>query len=319
MKRKSIALRIVIILIIAAAAYLFAAQKKYYALIVAFCGIYTIAITGLDILFGYTGQISFGHAGFFAIGAYTSALLSTKMGITPVISITCGILLSIIAGVLLAFPASKLVKHFLSLLTIAFGQIIYLILNSARDFTGGGSGIRKIPDIDFGFYKVGSNLEYAVLIWLVVLLVFFIKRNIVKSSIGYAFLGIKENPIAANGLGINTRKYKVMSFAISAAFTGLAGGLYAHLVSFISPDTFNSSQSTLFMTMLLFGGTCSYAGPILGAIVLIIIREYLQSFSNYQTLIYGVFLLLVLFYFPNGVVGLFKKAVKAFEARKNHE
>ena len=303
----------------AAGTYIIAAQKKYYALIVAFCGIYTIAISGLDILFGYTGQISFGHAGFFAAGAYTSAMLSTKMGITPAVSILCGAALSVILGILVAFPASKLVKHFLSLLTIAFGQVVYLILNSARDFTGGGSGIRKIPDIDLGLCMIDTNLKYAVFIWVFVMVIFAVKTNIVNSSIGYAFLAVKENPVAANGLGINTRKYKVMAFAVSAAFTGLAGGFYAHLVSFISPDTFNSAQSMLFMTMLLFGGTCSCLGSLLGSIVLIIIRECLQGFSQYQTLIYGIFLLLVIFYFPNGVAGMFRKAAAAWNTRHKHE
>ncbi len=312
-------LRAGLIILLTVGTYIFAAQKKYYALIVAFCGIYTIAISGLDILFGYTGQISFGHAGFFAAGAYTSAILATKMAVTPVMSILCGIVLSVLLGVLVAFPASKLVKHFLSLLTIAFGQVVYLILNSARDFTGGGSGIRKIPDISLGFCMIDTNLKYAVFIWLVVMVIFAVKNNIVNSSIGYAFRAIKENSVAANGLGINTRKYKVMAFALSAGFTGLAGGLYAHLVSFISPDTFNSAQSMLFMTMLLFGGTCSCLGSMLGSIVLIIIREYLQSFSNYQTLIYGIFLLLVIFYFPNGAAGIFRKAADTWRTKGNHE
>lgn len=302
-------IKIALVVALACVALYISSQKSYYALIVAYCGIYAIGISGLDVLFGYTGQISFGHAAFFAIGAYTSAILSVSHGVTPVVSIILGIILSVLAGFLISFPASRLVKHFLSLLTIAFGQIVYLILNSAKELTGGGTGIRSIPNIELGFVTIHSNLQYAISIWILVAVAFLIKRNIIKSRVGYAFLAIKESSTAANGLGINTRNYKMMAFAISAAYMGLAGGLYAHLVGFISPDTFNSTQSTLFMTMLLFGGICTFVGPILGSVVLIIVRECLQSFSNYQTLIYGIFLLGVLFYFPNGVVGVYKKVM----------
>lgn len=301
--------RIAAILAVAGLALYMASSKSYYALIISYCGIYAIGISGLDILFGYTGQISFGHAGFFAIGAYTSAILSTSHGVTPVLSILIGVVLAVIIGYVIAIPASRLVKHFLALLTTAFGQIIFLIVNSASKLTGGGTGIRGIPDINLGFITVHSNIQYAILIWLLVVVAFVVKRNIIKSRVGYAFLAIKENSIAANGLGINTRYYKMLAFALSAAYMGLAGGLYAHLVGFISPDTFSSAQSTLFMTMLLFGGICTFVGPLVGSVVLIIIKEYLQALSNYQTLIYGLFLLAVLFFFPNGIVGVYKKVV----------
>ena len=309
-------IRIAIILALICLVLYISSKKSYYAMIAAFCGIYAIGITGLDILFGYTGQISFGHAGFFAIGAYTSAILSTRYGVTPVLATIIGVVMAVLAGFIIAFPATRLVKHFLSLLTIAFGQIVFLFLNSASKFTGGGTGIGGIPDINLGFIKINSNMKYAVYTWVLVAVMFVIKRNIIKSRVGYAFLAIKENSTAANGLGIDTKKYKMMAFSISAAYMGLAGGLYAHLMGFISPDTFNATQSTLFMTMLLFGGICTFVGPILGSIVLIIIRELLQRFSNYQTLIYGIFLLAILFYFPNGVVGIYKKVINRITAMK---
>lgn len=304
--------KIILIISIISFVLFIISQKKYYALIFSLCGVYSIAITGLDILFGYSGQISFGHAAFFAVGAYTSAIISTRYSISPIITMIFGVLLSVLIGLLIAIPASKLVKHFLSLITIAFGQIVYLILNTSREITGGGTGITRIPDIDLLIFKIDENIEYAIFVWLIVLLVFLLKKRIVESKIGLAFLAIKENTIAASGLGINVRKYKIMAFAISAGIAGLAGALYSHLMGFISPDTFNSAQSTLFLTMLLFGGTCSYLGPIVGSIVLIFIREFLQEFSRFQTLIYGVFLLIVLFYFPNGIVSLIKKINNTF-------
>ena len=301
----AIAKFVVIALLIAAAA-LFATRKRYYALIIGYCGVYAIGITGLDLLFGYTGQISFGHAGFFGIGAYTSALLSKKLAIHPLITILIGIILASIIGMIIAVPATKLVKHFLSLLTIAFGQIIYLIISSAYEITGGSSGLGSIPDINLGFIKIDTNIKYAVFIWIIAAITFVIKNNIVNSRVGYAFLAVKENTVAANGLGVNTRRYKMLAFVLSAAFMALAGGLYAHMVGFIGPDSFNAATSQLFMVMLLFGGICTLEGPIIGAVLLILVRELLQAFANFQVLIYAIFLIAVLFFFPSGLVGLFK-------------
>ncbi len=301
-------IRIAVILLVAAAAYFYATQKRYNAMIVAYCGIYAIGITGLDLLFGYTGQISFGHAGFFAIGAYTSALLCKHFHMHPILTMIIGMVFAVIIGLVIALPATKLVKHFLSLLTIAFGQIIYLIICSSYDLTGGTTGTAVVSKIPLGFTVVDTKIEFAVFIWAIAILSFIVKNNIVKSRVGYAFLAVKENTVAANGLGVNTRKYKMMAFALSAAYMALAGGLYAHMVGFVGPDSFSAATSQLFMVMLLFGGTCTLAGPIIGAVFLIIVREVLQAFSNYQVLIYGIFLLAVLFFFPSGIVGLFKKA-----------
>jgi len=298
------------ILIVAIAMAIFG-QKTYYSLIIALFGIYSIVATGLDVLFGYTGQISLGHAGLFAIGAYSTSLLTMKAGLPTLLALLLGTIITTVVGILIAIPASKLVKHFLSLLMIAFGQIVYLIINSWMDFTGGSLGIMYIPNLDLFGFIIDTNLKNAIVIWVLLCIVIIIKHRIVNSRVGNAFIAIRENPIAARGLGIDVRKYKVMAFAISAAMTGFAGGLYAFLRGFISPETFNGTQSTLFMTMLLFGGITTTAGPIIGASVLLLVKEVFQSFSNWQGLIYAIFMLIVLFFFPRGVVGLFDD-IKAF-------
>lgn len=290
-----------------AVAVLLFGQKSYYALILALFGIYAIVATSLDVLFGYTGQISLGHAGLFAIGAYSSALLTMKLGVPTMLSLILSSGITALAGCLIAIPASKLVKHFLSLLMIAFGQIIYLIINSWTEVTGGSLGIMNIPYLNLFGYQINTNLKGVIVIWAVLGLVLVIKNRIVHSRIGNAFIAIRENTVAARGLGINVQKYKVLAFAISAAMTGLAGGLYAFLRGFISPETFNSTQSVLFMTMLLFGGITTLAGPVIGAIVLLLFKEVFQVFSSYQGLIYALFMLLVLFFFPQGLIGLCRK------------
>lgn len=293
-----------ILLAAVAIACAFMLRERYLSLVLCFICINIIAVTGLDVLFGYTGQVSFGHAAFYAIGAYGSTLLAVNYGLPPALTILIGSLLSMVIGIIIAFPAAKLVKHFLSLLTIAFGQMVFMFVSVTDSLTNGYSGIINIPPVKLFGYTFTSNQSNFFLLLALVILVLIAKNRLVKSRIGRAFIAIRENPHAANGMGINVRYYKIMAFAISAFLTGLAGGLYSHLVHFISPDTFMITQSQLFMTMLLFGGIGSLAGPVIGSSILVIITETMQSFARYQMLIYAIFILVVLFYLPNGVVGI---------------
>lgn len=288
-------------------------QRTYYALIIALFGVYAIVAISLDILFGYTGQISLGHAGLFAVGAYVAALFTMRLGIPSLISLILGAVVTMLVGFVVAIPASKLVKHFLSLLTIAFGQMIYLVVNTWTPVTGGSLGIGEIPYLNLCGWVLNSNLENSIFIWILVAVVIVVKKRIVDSRTGRAFIAIRENPVAARGLGIDVRKYKIMAFAISAFMAGLAGGLYAFLRGFISAEAFNGTQSTLFMTMLLFGGLTTTVGPAIGAAVLLLVREIFQGLAAYQGLVYALFILLILFFLPNGVVGLYfniKNAIK---------
>lgn len=286
-------------------------QERYLAMILDFICIYTIAVTGLDLLFGYTGQVSFGQAGFYAIGAYTSALLSKNLGMPPILTIFIGAILATVFGIIVAFPASRLVKHFLSLLTIAFGMMVYTFVNSSP-LTNGASGITKIPKVVIFGIELGNYQKYFWLVVVLMVIMLIVKKNIIDSRIGRAFIAIRENPHAAAGMGINVAKYKIMAFAISAFMAGLAGALYAHMVRFISPDTFTKDQSNMFMTMLLFGGIATIPGSLIGAAAITVMIELLQGFASYQTLIYAALILIVLFLLPNGTVGLAAKIQSAF-------
>lgn len=290
--------------------------ETYIALMFCRFGIYAIAVSGLDILFGYTGQISFGHAAFFAVGAYTSAYFAINLGWNPIFTILIGAVFSMIVGAVIAIPATKLVKHFLSLLTIAFGQLVYTFANSTRAITGGASGLKDIPSITIFGFSFDNYSKSFILIFVLTVLLMLVKHNIVRSRVGRAFIAIRENTQAAYSSGINVRMYKTLAFVISSAYAGIAGGLYAHLINFISPDTFSSTQSTLFMTMLLFGGMASLAGPVVGSVVLLIIKEFLQSFSTYQMLVYALLILVVLFLLPNGISGAFTGLAAKFKTLK---
>ncbi len=291
-------------------------RERYLALILCFICINSIAVTGLDILFGYTGQVSFGHAGFYAIGAYTSTLLAKNFGLNPLFTIIIGMIVSMIFGIIVAFPAAKLVKHFLSLLTIAFGQMVFMFVSVTDKLTNGYSGILNIPDVSIFGYPIKSNQAYFFFLLIITGLVLLFKRNLINSRVGRAFIAIRENPHAANGIGINVRFYKIVAFAASAMLTGLAGALYAHLVGFISPDTFMATQSNLFMTMLLFGGIATFLGPVIGSAILVVVTELMQSLVSYQMLMYALFILAVLFYLPNGVVGIAKWAKEMLTTKR---
>ncbi|MFV0413679.1 MAG: branched-chain amino acid ABC transporter permease [Oscillospiraceae bacterium] len=279
-------------------------RERYLALVLCFICINSIAVTGLDVLFGYTGQVSFGHAGYYALGAYGSTLITMKLGLPVLLSIALGAIIAMVFGIVIAFPASKLVKHFLSLLSIAFGNMVFMFISGAAWLTNGFSGIMNIPKVNLFGFMVDTNQRYFFFSAVVLALVLLCKHRIIKSRVGRAFIAIRENTHAAGGMGINVRRYKVTAFAISAFFTGLAGAMYAHLVRFISPDTFTNTTSNLFMTMLLFGGIASLLGPLVGSTILVLVTEVMQSFASYQMLIYAIFILIVLFFLPNGMVGI---------------
>lgn len=293
------------------------AQKTYYALIIGLIGVYAIVATALDILFGYSGQISLGHAGLFAIGAYSTALLTMKLHVPTLLALILGAVITTAVGALIAIPASKLVKHFLSLLMIAFGQIVYLVINSWMDLTGGSLGIMNIPDLNLFGFVADTNLKKATIIWFILALVIVVKNRVIDSRVGNAFKAIRENPVAARGVGIDVRKYKVLAFSISAAMTGLAGGLYAYLRNFISPEAFNGTQSLLFMMMLLFGGITTTAGPVIGAIILMLCREAFQGFATLQGLVYALFMLIIIIFFPKGLMGIVDKILSRFKEAKD--
>jgi branched-chain amino acid transport system permease protein len=276
-------------------------SDSYVVLLLCTTGISIIVISGLDILFGYSGQISLGHAGFYCIGAYASAILSRDLGIPVFATILIGGALATILAILLALPAVKLVHHFLALVTISFGQLVYLFVSQARGLTEGFSGMNFIPRPTIGSFDFESNVAYFYLVYGILLLLLVLKQTLVGSRTGRAFVAIREDTHAANGMGIHVTKYKTMAFAISAFYTGIAGALYAHLIGFISPESFTLNLSTLFLTMLLFGGMGNFWGPIIGAGALTIVSEFLQKFGSYQMLVYGVFLLGIIVYIPGGI------------------
>lgn len=288
------------------------AGNQYPLLIMCIIMIYIIAVSGLDILFGYSGQISLGHAAFFTLGAYTSGLLNIYFKLPLYLTIPAGAILATGIGALLAYPASKLKFHFLSLATVAFGEITYYFLyKSPGGFSFDFKGINVI-----GISFLGEDyLKWYFFLLLFVVMVLIGKTSLIKSRTGRAFIAIRENTHAADGMGINVRKNKIIAFAVSAFLTGLAGALYVHLIKYISPETSMQKQSVLFLTMLLFGGTASIPGTIIGVASIEVIMEAIRPLQEYQMLFYGALLLIVIVALPGGIYGGLRNLVQGISRK----
>jgi branched-chain amino acid transport system permease protein len=280
-------------------------NNAYLMLILSLSGIFVIASIGLDLLFGYSGQISIGQAAFYAVGAYTSAILTTKLGVSVWLGMLAGGVLATIFAALIALPICKLVHMFLALVTIGIGELTHQAIINLPDLTGSFTGVRAIPMPRIGEYVFNVSSYYYIVLAVVVLSL-VVKQRIVDSRIGRAFIAIRENTDAANAMGINVRYYKVVAFACSAAFTGIAGALYAHYIGFISPESFTLDQSVLFLTAVLCGGMGTFVGPIIGAVVITVINEAIQVLGSYQMLVYGIFIVVAVIYVPEGLVGIVK-------------
>ncbi len=290
----------------------------YGVLICCFAALYIIAVSGLDILFGYCGQISMGQAAFFAIGAYGSVIMHKYLSIPVFFSMILSSILATIIGCIIAYPASKLVFHFLSLATVAFGEIVYqFVSQSPKGITGNFTGFFTEYLSFFGF-KLNSNIRFYYYALIMVVIFLLLKTNLIKSRTGRALIAIRENGHAADGMGVNVRKYKVLAFSISAFYTAYAGGMYAHLVRFISPDTYTNKQSVMFLTMLLFGGTASLGGTVSGVFTVLILNEILRSAGRYQLFAYGILLLLVIMLFPGGFYRFTKDLILKWKGGKRN-
>lgn len=286
--------------------------NDYFVTISCFAMVYIIAVNGLDILFGYSGQISLGHAAFFAIGGYTTGMLAKYFHLPIYLTIPIAAILASAIGALLAYPASKLKFHFLSLATIAFGEII---LNLANVSPGGVTGDNLgMPVVGISFLNNATKWYFFLLIFVVIALLY--KTSLVKSRVGRAFMAIRENTHAADGMGVNVHKYKIIAFAVSAFYTGFAGALYAHLMKYMNPNNAEQTQSVMFLTMLLFGGTASLLGPAFGVVLITVLMELIRPLQEYQMLFFGALLLVVIMALPGGFYGGIKDLRVSMQKRK---
>ncbi|MEW6264519.1 MAG: branched-chain amino acid ABC transporter permease [Thermodesulfobacteriota bacterium] len=266
--------------------------------------IYIIITIGLNVIFGHTGQISLGHAAFYAIGAYTSALLTTRLGFPFVLAFFCAGIVSLIIGLGIGAATLKLEGAYLAMATIGFGEIVRMVLIHWEKVSGGPAGISKIPDPSILGWQLHSPQSKYYLVLFVTIVAFIAYRNLMASNYGKKFNAVKENVLAAQAMGVDTTRTKVIAFGISTLYAGLGGSLYAHLNCYIAPDAFPISESITLLLIVVLGGMGNILGPILGSIILIEVKESLRMLKDYNMLIYGFTLMALMIFAPKGFSGI---------------
>ena len=285
-------------------AYHIPAIKNYTGIMV-FVGIYCLITVGLSLLMGYAGQISLGQAAFYGIGAYTTALLTTRFGVNPWICMLVGMVAAAGIAFLLGAPSLKLRGHYLAMATLAFGVIVFIVFNEETRVTGGPDGLAGIPGLRLFGFKFNSAEKYYYLVWTIVVGVFLFTINLIQSGAGRALRAIHASEAASNAMGVDVSKYKIIVFIYSAILASLAGSLYAHYMNFINPSTFDLSFSIKLLIMIALGGMHEIWGAIIGAFLITFLSfEWLHYFKDFEIVIYGLILLLVTIFLPDGLVGV---------------
>ena len=262
-----------------------------------------IVVVGLNYITGYCGQINFGQAAFWGIGAYVTAL-ATMNGISFWFALPLAALATGLCSLLLGIPTLKLRAYYLAMATIGFGEIVQLVLIHWEPVTGGTSGLRGVPGVSIGGHLISGNLEhyYFLLLWCALALGLALRVR--ASKLGRAMIALRDSEIAAEVAGVDTVRIKMLAFAMSSMYAGVAGGLYVSYVNYVSPDLFSNAQAVLFFTMLVVGGTGSAVGAVLGTALLTALPEALRFLKEWYLVLYGVGVILIIIFIPEGLASL---------------
>jgi branched-chain amino acid transport system permease protein len=279
-------------------------KNEYILNVGVLAGIYVILTMGLNITNGWTGLMSFGYAAFYGIGAYTAAILATRHGMPFWVTFVVAGIVAGVMGVAIALPTLRLKGIFLALVTIGFQEIVFLVTLNWTSLTRGPMGIPGIPPPSIGGYSFTSNRDYFYLILALNLLVIFVVQRVMDSRVGRAFIAIREDEVAAQSVGIPIFPTKVLSFVISTVMAGVAGAFFAHHARFVSADSFRLDETFVVLTMLIVGGMGTLIGPVIGAIFLVILPEVSRFMVHYRELVYGVILIVVILFRPEGIAGV---------------
>ena len=289
--------------------------NAYFFQILIYIGINITLASSLNLINGFAGQFSLGHAGFMAIGAYTASLTTVTMQLSkdnplmPILfalALLCGGLMASFFGLLVGIPSLRLKGDYLAITTLGFGEIIRVIVQNL-DFLGGARGFTGIPKIANSFWVFSSA---AILIFLI--------YNLMNSTYGKGFMAISDDEIGAEAMGIDSTRYKVIAFVTGAFFAGIAGGLYAHFVTYINPSQFGFLKSIEIVVMVIIGGMGSIFGVIISAVLLTILPEALRSIAEYRMVIYSLLLVIIMISRPQGLFGrtrFFRAGLSALKSK----
>jgi branched-chain amino acid transport system permease protein len=295
-------------------------QKNYIIYVLCSWLMFSIAAMGLNLTLGYAGQVSLAQASFIGIGAYITSLI-TLAGYHWVLGWLAAMGATFLIGIALGYPALRVQHHFLAFVTLAFNTIVFLILRNEEEITGGSFGLVGMPRPSFFGFSTMQQLHFYYFVLVLFLISAFVFWWIVNSPWGRAFKALRENPIRAESLGVDTRRITLLSFGIGCAFGGGAGAIMAPLVQFIEPGSFALIHSLKILLMVVVGGAGFYYGPMLGAAVVIILPEFLRFTEGYYLIIYAFLVIVLMVYSPGGLIGLGGKLKDRFfpkhEVRKD--
>lgn len=280
--------------------------SEYYQHLLIVSGIYVLLALGLNLIIGYTGQVSLGHAAFYGLGAYTAAILSVRYNSPFFLNLFAAAAVAGVFGVLLGLPTIRLAGHYLGITSLTFGIIVEQIFVNWISLTRGPMGITDIrpPRIGFLDFEFTEKRHYYYLILVIVLIVLFLFRRLVSYRTGRAFAAIRENEISAKAMGIHTTYYKILAFTIAAMIAGVGGCFYAQYMLFVSPDSFAFLESIHILALTIIGGTGNILGSVIGGLFLTLLPEYMRALEEAREVIYGAMLLLIIMFMPKGISGL---------------
>jgi branched-chain amino acid transport system permease protein len=277
--------------------------KNYGIYLLSYWLVYVVATMGLNLTVGYAGQKSLGHAAFFGIGAYTLAILM-KAGFSYWLGLPAAAILCFCIGLLLGFPALRVQTIYLAFATLGFNTAVWLVMRNEEKLTGGTFGINNIARPTFFGWSFDGNLAYYYFVLIVATMLGILLLGLVRSPWGKAFTALRDNPIRAESLGIDIRTYTLLSFAIGAAYAGVAGALFASLVQFIEPAPFTVGASIMMYLMVVVGGPGYFLGPLLGAAVGVILPEWLRFAQGWYLFVFGAAVVLLMIWLPDGILSI---------------
>lgn len=283
---------------------------EYLFHILVLIGIYTILAVSLDLLAGHTGLLSIAHAAFYGLGAYTSALLAVHFGTPFLVGVLTGMAVAVLISLVVSLPSLRLYDDYFVIATFGFQMILFSIFNNWMDLTRGPLGIPGIPQPEIFGWTVQSHVGFVVLSAAFAITAYLVVGRLTTSPFGRVLRSIREDEVFAQSLGKNTLCFKVIAFAVSAALAALAGSLYAHYITYIDPTSFTVMESILVISMVVIGGAGSPWGPLIGAVVLVILPEALRfiglpsaAAANLRQIFYGAVLVIMMMVRPRGLVG----------------
>ncbi|MBU2959103.1 branched-chain amino acid ABC transporter permease [Paracoccus sp. C2R09] len=304
MKRGNILLLIVLMLFVALPQLI---TVKYYLHLSILALIWVIMAQGQNLIQGYTGYVSIVQAGFMGIGAYSSALMSTNLGLPVSATIILAPLVTALFALVAGYPSLRVKGHYFAIVTLAFNMVIFIVLLNLTDLTNGEAGLSGIPKPGNGrgatidFY---DRQVYYYFVLTIAVVMTALAAVIVRSRVGQILLAIRQNEDLVASVGVAAWRYKLFAFVVSAMFAGLAGALYAHYQSFINPEIFSVAQSLDAILAVIIGGSGTLTGPVIGAFFVVFLPEYLRFADSFRLILYGLILVLATIFMPRGIVGL---------------